>query len=404
MDTRESRLGVNFENAVVGWEPIGNDENPFNGTFDGNGHDISDLNIKRGGTSGIGIFGFTGQEVEIRDIGLVDLEVKGLGYVGGLVGYNKGNISDSYVTGEVSGVSSVGGLVGLSLEGEVKTSYATTDVSGMEGIHVGGLVGLSHSTVNASYATGDVSGEGHLGGLVGLSHSTIYGSYATGDINGEENVGELVGNNAGISKDSIENSYATGNVNGEEFVGGLVGHNKANIENSYASGDVNGEKFVGGLVGLNSAGPGPGYPDMPFPSTVKTSYASGEVTGEENVGGLVGLSESGNVTHSYWDIETSGIEESDGGTGLTTDVMTGEEAPKNMDGFDFEEVWETVGEDDEDAEENGYPILQELDREEQLEAQNIYGDDDGIPGFTSLLLLVASIIAVAIYQKKSKKR
>ncbi|MFW6145154.1 MAG: fibronectin type III domain-containing protein, partial [Candidatus Natronoplasma sp.] len=30
--------------------------------------------------------------------------------------------------------------------------------------------------------------------------------------------------------------------------------------------------------------------------------------------------------------------------------------------------------------------------------------EEGIPGFTSLLLLVASIIAVAIYQKKSNKQ
>ena len=397
-DVGENYLGVNFENAVVGWEPIGNNESPFNGTFDGNGHEISDLNIKRGGTSGIGIFGFTSEEVEIKDIGLVDVDVKGLGYVGGLVGYNKGTISDSHVTGEVSGVSSIGGLVGLSQEGDVKTSYATSDVSGMGGT-VGGLVGLSHS-IHESYATGDVSGSGAVGGLVGLTRGTISRSFATGDVNGEEKVGGLVGHNAGGPDAYIEQSFATGEVNGEEFVGGLVGHNKDDIEDSYATGDVNGGEIVGGLVGLNSAGPGLGSPDMPFPSTVKTSYATGEVTGEENVGGLVGLTESGNVTYSYWDIETSEIEESDGGTGLTTEEMTGAEAEDNMEGFDFEEIWETVEKNDEDAVKDSYPILQELDREEQLKAQNVYGEDDVIPGFASTLLLMAVFVALAVYHKK----
>jgi len=274
--------------------------------------------------------------------------VKGLGYVGGLVGYNKGNVSNSYVTGEVSGVSFIGGLVGLSLEGDVKTSYATSDVSGM-GWDVGGLVGLIQGPV------------------------------------------------------SVSKSFAIGDVNGEEKVGGLVGHNKANIENSYASGDVNGEEIVGRLVGLNTARPGLGYTDMSPSATVKTSYASGEVTGEENVGGLVGLSESGDVTHSYWDIENSKIEESDGGTDLKTDEMTGENALYNMDGFDFNEIWETVEENHDDADEDGYPILQELDREQQLKAQDVYveeEDEDGIPGFTSYLLLLAAIIAVGIYKKK----
>jgi len=113
---------------------------------------------------------------------------------------------------------------------------------------------------------------------------------------------------------------------------------------------------------------------------------------------------------SFWDTETSGVDDSDGGTGLTTEEMTGEQAPANMDGFDFEEIWETVEEDHEDAEEDGYPILQELSREEQL--QHVYPADSvdrdiidrirDIPGFTSTLLLLAVFIAVAIYKKKKR--
>ncbi len=175
------------------------------------------------------------------------------------------------------------------------------------------------------------------------------------------------------------------------------------LNHTYATGTVIGNKNVGGLVGINMRGPGIATPPGP---KVFNSYSTGEVIGEEDVGGLVGNHTGGTVENSYWDIEKSGIEESDGGTGLTTHGMTGENATEYMEGFDFEETWETVVENDEDASEDGYPILQVLDKEDQLRAQDVYheeeDDDDGIPGFTMLLLAVGIAIALilVVYFKK----
>jgi hypothetical protein len=53
---------------------------------------------------------------------------------------------------------------------------------------------------------------------------------------------------------------------------------------------------------------------------VSNSYASGSVSGDSFVGGLVG-SNWGAVGNSFWNIETSGTDESDGGTGKTTAAM-----------------------------------------------------------------------------------
>jgi len=72
---------------------------------------------------------------------------------------------------------------------------------------------------------------------------------------------------------------------------------------------VTGEWDVGGLVALNW-----------FGGLVSNSYSSGSVTGEQEVGGLVGLNHA-IVSNSFWDVETSGLEESDGGTGKTTAEM-----------------------------------------------------------------------------------
>jgi hypothetical protein len=71
---------------------------------------------------------------------------------------------------------------------------------------------------------------------------------------------------------------------------------------------VSGENSVGGLVGENSG-------------TVIDSYSSGNVTASSLVGGLVGWNEDGTVSNSFWDIETSGLTYSDGGTGKNSTEM-----------------------------------------------------------------------------------
>jgi hypothetical protein len=50
-------------------------------------------------------------------------------------------------------------------------------------------------------------------------------------------------------------------------------------------------------------------------------YASGRVSGGDNLGGLCGLNELGTVSDCFWDIDASGLDTSDGGTGLNTVQM-----------------------------------------------------------------------------------
>jgi len=267
--------------------------------------------------------------------------------------------------------------------------------------HVG-LFGTSEGKIeNVGILDAEVNGYWFVGSLVGSnSYGTVQNSYAIGEVSGDGAVGGLVGSN---TYGRVDFSFTDGEVEGEESIGGLVGYQGggpgpgwAFTENSYSLTDVSGEKEIGGLVGSNHH------------SKINSSYAAGEVEGEEDVGGLVGIIGLGgpaDIEYSYWDVDTTGQDESDGGTGLTTDEMTGGEALDNIDGFDFEETWETVKEDDEDADDDGYPILQELNREEQLKAQGVYVEEeenDDIPGFTPTLLLLAAVVAFAIYKKKQR--
>jgi len=229
----------------AGWLPIGNYDNSFTGSFDGNGHTITGLYINRPDTYYVGIFGCTGADAEISNLRLLDVNVVGDGYVGALVGENHGTITGSCAAGSVEGSDYVGGLVGRN--GEVATCsiidcYSAVNVVGAES--VGGLAGGNEGTITGSYATGDVVGEGYIGGLTGGSGTdyrcTITDSYATGNVTGTYNVGGLTGQNFNCD---IENSYATGSVTGSNNVGGLVGINEADgtVTSSYYDTETTGQ-------------------------------------------------------------------------------------------------------------------------------------------------------------------
>jgi hypothetical protein len=175
---------------------IGTDyDHPFTGTFDGNSHIISNFTYTAPTTRYVGLFGYVGSGGQIKNLGLINVNVTGQYDTGGLVGYNNGTITNSYATGTVTG-----------------SSWDT-----------GGLVGYNNGTITNSYATGNVTGYYYTGGLVGYnSYGTITDCSADGSVNGRYPTGGLVGDNGG----TIINCYATGTVTGQGDCtgGGLVGY------------------------------------------------------------------------------------------------------------------------------------------------------------------------------------
>ena len=200
-------------NVPDGWTSIGSSEHSstvgvFIGTFDGNGHTISNLYINRFArdtTNHIGLFGNVGSGGIICSVGLEDVYVSGSQFIGALAATSSGTITSSYVTGTVHGAgSNVGGLVGFNQRG----------------------------TILASYVTGTVTGDFSVGGLVGTSdNGTIQSSYSTGDVTANSDVGGLVGSHTGNGELTL--SYATGDVSGNDYVGGLVGAFDNRPTNSY---------------------------------------------------------------------------------------------------------------------------------------------------------------------------
>ncbi len=169
-DLDENSAGYNDHASTTanngkGWDPIGDDNNLFKGTFDGQGHTIGGLYINRS-TDHIGLFGIV-KDGTVKNIGIMDATVRGDMQIGGLIGRNEdGAVKGSFARGNVEGNSRVGGLVGLNIESaSINDSYATATVSGTD--YIGGLVGRNVANIYRSYSTGLVDGDDDIGGLVG---------------------------------------------------------------------------------------------------------------------------------------------------------------------------------------------------------------------------------------------
>ena len=105
------------ENSPVsGWQPIGNPPSSFMGTFNGNGHTISNLWINRPDDKYIGLFGCV-EGGSILNLNLDDANYLGESSIGGIVGsfspYNgSASISSCFFSGKISGTYNVGGIAG----------------------------------------------------------------------------------------------------------------------------------------------------------------------------------------------------------------------------------------------------------------------------------------------------
>jgi hypothetical protein len=119
-------------------------------------------------------------------------------YVGGLVGLNLGPLSDCASTAAVSGKRQVGGLVGYNPNpGSVTRSHSAGPVRGTVD-RIGGLAGFNSGDLSDCYSTGDTSGGVYVGGLVGFNQGRISSAYSTGKVSDQAAVGGLVGDNEGV--------------------------------------------------------------------------------------------------------------------------------------------------------------------------------------------------------------
>lgn len=306
----------------------------FSGTFDGNGHTISNLSYNTTQSkSYVGLFG-NGNYCTIKNLTLENVNISSNGsLIGGIIGSaNWAVIENCSLSGTITGggsSQSVGGLAGSYGNGTITSSWCRITVAaGDNAARIGGMVGSGSPTINDCYTTGTVTGgisARSVGGLIGNYSDSIYGHsiencYSLCNVEaGSIEVGGLVGYQA---LPVIRNCFSSGNVKGGGVVGGLVGFSRIStlatdsVTDCYSTSNVTMSSigsYAGGLIGYSEGG------------QVSGCYAMGNLGGgRDGMGGLVGVQIGGKITNC-----TSG-----------TDV-TAIESAKNIGGF-AGALWSTI--------------------------------------------------------------
>ncbi len=263
----------------------------YNGTLEGLGHTLSKLSLGTSGTTNVALFYATNAAAVVRDLKLSGVTIAGGNYTASLVGNAAAGLTvNNVVLDSVSATSSitstgsyVGGLLGSVASGTSNLTNAyvlNTNVSGAS--YVGGVVGQSYMTPTNVHKTGNVTAtSNNAGGVFGYNSSVINTVDSVGDVSGSYNVGGLVGDGG---SSTFTNVFATGKVTGSSYqVGGLIGSfSGASITNAVAGGGaISGANSVGGLVGWIGS----------VATNISNASATGNVSGSYSVGGLVGLME-----------------------------------------------------------------------------------------------------------------
>ena len=237
----------------VSWTPIGNSDNMYQGTFDGNGKTISNLYINAtseniGITCYAGSFGYADVGSNIKNITFDNAKVKSTGddcYTGILVGIAGSCIENikTLVNCSVEGKNNVGGIAG-AVDSNIGNCENHAMVNGAN--FVGGIVGYYYSSdksITSCANYGVVTGTGNqVGGMAGhFGSGTILNCANYGDITGTFYVGNLIGC---ADECNLDNVLGTGNVtatSNKGQAGLLVG----NIENSSST--------ASGILAYNSS-------------------------------------------------------------------------------------------------------------------------------------------------------
>ena len=264
----ENDIELNTFNSYHNWVIIGDSlENPFQGTFDGKGHNIGylwvEITQEHPEKRYAGVFGvIDGGTVKNLTVG--GTVIHGLGTYGG-----EGAYDELYTaSGAIAGYVKSGQVIGC-------TNYAMTEMEGeIMYRNSGGLVGINSGTILRCTNYGDIStklgmSQRHVGGIAGMVH----------------------GKNASVWY--CENRH---NIKGYYEVGGIAGavKNGGEIQSCSNFNKVQGNSILGGIAG-NVTGTGTYSDGSKKECLIKNVYSLGEIGGwsknhsASSTGGIVGV-------------------------------------------------------------------------------------------------------------------
>ena len=252
LDTWSDNVRAVLDNDI---SLAGSDFSPipiFNGSFDGAGHTIYDLNLTAA-QSPCGLFLETGEKADIRDLTVNGTVSPGDDdMVGGVVGRNRGTLTGCAFQGRVTGKSQVGGIVGKNeSSGLVTGCVSAGSVQGIS--RIGGVAGLNEGTLlaceNKSYVNTEVVDPSlRLDQIDTSSLLNLYRSITTDTADITTDIGGVAGGNEGFVE-HCRNAGTVGYLHIGYNVGGVAGRSSGSVSGCTNAAEVYGRKNVGGVAG-----------------------------------------------------------------------------------------------------------------------------------------------------------
>jgi hypothetical protein len=325
---------IDFSDETT-WTPIGSAADKFNGSFDGGGFNIKNINLTgiSQPSGGFSIFG-EASDATFKDIHIAAGNISGSVSIGGIASSVAGTSTITNCSNAANLTSSSGGVYGIcgSFSGEMTGCYNSGKLTAASTAGIttsGGITNLqANSTMDGCYNTGDIEVTAPLTCYVAgispmlYSGSAITACYNTGDITVTGGAGSPF-YAAGIVASMyttgpvISACYNTGDITvsgtntGNVFVGGIGArvynnsatpkeliidcYNKGNISSTVSAPE---QAFIGGISGLNEGSP-----------VIIACYNTGNVSAAGGyykfLGGITGASKvvgGGDcvITSCYW--------------------------------------------------------------------------------------------------------
>ncbi|AQQ72300.1 hypothetical protein SMSP2_02683 [Limihaloglobus sulfuriphilus] len=317
----------------------------FSGSFDGNGHTVSNLKISaEGDYAFVGLFGYIDETGTIENLKLDNVHIKGLLYCGGICGINKGDINNCRVAGTVEAQEDAGLFSGYNhTEGSITNSHSIGYcISSLD--FAGGFTSYNYGTITGCSSGGYVTANRFSGGFVTVNEGTIENCFTTANVHANEHAGGFLVENDGI----INNCYSRGIVSvlNDSLIAGFTAANFGVISNCYtACRLILPYAFgggAGGFCGSDDSNATGGTVDAEYNSCFWDTTTTGTNDGVYNSGGesqpeadpagITGLSTatmmvSGVYTSQGWDF----VGETANGTDYIWNIIEGQTYPRFAD-------------------------------------------------------------------------
>jgi len=301
----------------------------FTGKYDGQDYTIHNYSVTAtfGLNEYVGVFGYNQGRITNLYVDNISIDLYQGQYVGLLCGSNNGAIENCHSNGTIAcGDSSsyIGGLCGYHYNATLTNCSSSGSVSaGNNSSYAGGLCGRIRTYANQftannyatySYSTANVSAGSEttgIGGFSGWIDCYAYGAMTLG------------GSRPGYGRMYVNDCYAAGSLtvgDNSTDIGGFCGAASTRFDLYYNQRHGNAASYIEYCYSVSLGG-------------ITTG------TGCTNIGGFNGrttvIRDPVNLTGNLWNMDTSGLTTSSGGTGLT-DAQMRDVNSYLMFGWDFE--------------------------------------------------------------------